>query len=48
MKKIVIAPVFCETHLIKYQIPNIIDTIIQITSFIMRVCSLPDLKVVRR
>jgi hypothetical protein len=27
MKKIVIAPVFCETHLIKYQIPNIIDTI---------------------
>ena len=27
MKKIVIAPVFCESHLIKYQIPNIIDTI---------------------
>ena len=27
MKKIVIAPVFCETHLIKYQISNIIDTI---------------------
>jgi len=27
MKKIVIAPVFCETHLIKYQIPNIIHTI---------------------
>jgi hypothetical protein len=27
MKKIVIIPVFCESHLIKYQIPNIIDTI---------------------
>jgi len=27
MKKIVIIPVFCETHLIKYQIQNIIDTI---------------------
>ncbi len=26
-KKIVIAPIFCETHLIKYQIPNIIETI---------------------
>ena len=26
-KKIVIVPVFCEAHLIKYQIPNIIDTI---------------------
>ena len=26
-KKIVISPVFCETHLIKFQIPNIIDTI---------------------
>ena len=26
-KKIVIIPVFCESHLIKYQIPNIIDTI---------------------
>jgi len=26
-KKIVIVPVFCESHLIKYQIPNIIDTI---------------------
>lgn len=26
-KKIVIAPVFCDTHLIKYQIPNIIETI---------------------
>jgi len=26
-KKIVIIPVFCDTHLIKYQIPNIIDTI---------------------
>ena len=26
-KKIVIIPVFCEAHLIKYQIPNIIDTI---------------------
>ena len=27
MKKIVIIPTFCESHLIKYQIPNIIDTI---------------------
>jgi len=27
MKKIVIAPIFCESHLIKYQIPNIIDSI---------------------
>jgi len=27
MKKIVIMPTFCESHLIKYQIPNIIDTI---------------------
>lgn len=27
MKKIVIIPNFCESHLIKYQIPNIIDTI---------------------
>ena len=27
MKKIVIVPIFCETHLVKYQIPNIIDTI---------------------
>ena len=27
MKKVVIIPVFCESHLIKYQIPNIIDTI---------------------
>ena len=27
MKKIVIIPIFCESHLIKYQIPNIIDTI---------------------
>ena len=27
MKKIVIVTVFCESHLIKYQIPNIIDTI---------------------
>jgi len=27
MKKIVIVPTFCESHLIKYQIPNIIDTI---------------------
>jgi hypothetical protein len=26
-KKIVIIPTFCESHLIKYQIPNIIDTI---------------------
>tara|TARA_Y100000361_G_scaffold7959_1_gene6575 strand:- start:1400 stop:3025 length:1626 start_codon:yes stop_codon:yes gene_type:complete len=26
-KRIFIAPVFCDTHLIKYQIPNIIDTI---------------------
>lgn len=26
-KKIVIAPVFCEAHLIKYQIDNIVDTI---------------------
>lgn len=26
-KKIVIMPVFCEAHLIEYQIPNIIDTI---------------------
>ena len=26
-KKIVIVPVFCESHLVKYQIPNIIDTI---------------------
>ena len=26
-KKIVIVPVFCESHLIKFQIPNIIDTI---------------------
>ena len=26
-KKIVMIPVFCESHLIKYQIPNIIDTI---------------------
>lgn len=26
-KKIVIMPVFCEAHLIKHQIPNIIDTI---------------------
>ena len=26
-KRIVIVPVFCESHLIKYQIPNIIDTI---------------------
>ena len=26
-KKIVIIPIFCEAHLIKYQIPNIIDTI---------------------
>ena len=26
-KKIVIIPVFCESHLIEYQIPNIIDTI---------------------
>ena len=27
MKKIVICPVFCEAHLTKFQIPNIIDTI---------------------
>ena len=27
MKKIVIVPVFCEAHLTKFQIPNIIDTI---------------------
>ena len=27
MKKIVIVPVFCEAHLVKFQIPNIIDTI---------------------
>tara|TARA_A100001015_G_C15035304_1_gene735821 strand:+ start:1746 stop:2693 length:948 start_codon:yes stop_codon:yes gene_type:complete len=27
MKKIVTIPVFCESHLVKYQIPNIIDTI---------------------
>lgn len=27
MKKIVIAPVFCETHLVKFQIDNIISTI---------------------
>ena len=27
MKKIVIIPIFCESHLVKYQIPNIIDTI---------------------
>ena len=26
-KKIVIIPVFCESHLIKFQVPNIIDTI---------------------
>tara|TARA_B100000287_G_scaffold434850_1_gene500657 strand:- start:7296 stop:9317 length:2022 start_codon:yes stop_codon:yes gene_type:complete len=26
-KKIVMVPVFCESHLVKYQIPNIIDTI---------------------
>ena len=26
-KKIVIMPTFCEAHLIKHQIPNIIDTI---------------------
>ena len=26
-KKIVIVPVFCEAHLVKFQIPNIIDTI---------------------
>jgi hypothetical protein len=26
-KKIVIAPIFCETHLVKHQIPNIIDII---------------------
>ena len=27
MKKIVISPLFCESHLVKYQIPNIIETI---------------------
>ena len=27
MKKIVIVPVFCEAHLVRFQIPNIIDTI---------------------
>jgi hypothetical protein len=27
MKKIVIIPTFCESHLVRYQIPNIIDTI---------------------
>tara|TARA_R110000824_G_scaffold173550_1_gene351687 strand:+ start:255 stop:1139 length:885 start_codon:yes stop_codon:yes gene_type:complete len=27
MKRIVICPIFCESHFIKYQIPNIIDTI---------------------
>ena len=27
MKKIVIIPTFCESHLIECQIPNIIDTI---------------------
>jgi hypothetical protein len=27
VKRIVIIPVFCESHLIKYQIPNIVDTI---------------------
>ena len=27
MKKVVIIPVFCEAHLVKFQIPNIIDTI---------------------
>ena len=27
MKKIVIIPIFCESHLVKYQIPNLIDTI---------------------
>jgi hypothetical protein len=27
MKKIVIVPTFCESHLIRHQIPNIIDTI---------------------
>jgi len=27
MKKIVIVPTFCESHLIKYQIPNIVETI---------------------
>ena len=27
MKKIVTIPIFCESHLVKYQIPNIIDTI---------------------
>ncbi len=26
-KKIVIIPIFCESHLVKYQIPNLIDTI---------------------
>jgi hypothetical protein len=27
MKKIVTIPIFCESHLVKYQIPNLIDTI---------------------
>ena len=27
MKKIVIVPVFCEAHLVRFQISNIIDTI---------------------
>ena len=27
MKKVVIVPVFCEAHLVRFQIPNIIDTI---------------------
>ena len=27
MKKIVIVPVFCESHMIRFQIPNIIETI---------------------
>ena len=27
MRKIVISPLFCESHLVKYQIPNIIETI---------------------
>lgn len=27
MKKIVVIPTFCESHLVKHQIPNIIDTI---------------------
>jgi len=26
-KKVVIIPIFCEAHMVKYQIPNIIDTI---------------------